>query len=226
MTMLIDNVQSVPRSDALLANVRRWDQLAGLVQSTFPLETIPLSDHVGSEATILDYGCGEGRFLARLADDHARLMGCDTSQRMCHFAKTAVEKASIVLLPDPRSLPSDIVEFDVVVAVGVLSSVIPAAERCALVRRLWQKLPDRGVMVLADFGWSAAPQYLLRYRNAVLERHTIRTPEGLLIHHFNLDELAGLLPVGGHIEVAQTVDAHTIHGNPIPGHVVVARKIC
>ena len=224
MTTLIGNVHSIPKSDLLLANVHRWDQLAGLLQATFPLENIPLYDHIGGGATILDYGCGEGRFLAHMANNYTQLIGCDTSRRMCHLAQTAVKTATVVAIADPRSLSSHIAEFDVVVMVAVLSSVVPTDERRALVRRLWQRLPNHGVMVLADFGRSTAPSYLSRYQNAVLEAYTIRTAEGLLIHHFSLDELVGLVPPGGRVEVARTVAAHTVHGNPIPGHVAVVRK--
>lgn len=224
MTRLIGDVQSIPKSDVLLTNVRRWDQLAGLLQSTFPLESIPLSDYIGGEATILDYGCGEGRFLARMANDYTRLIGCDTSRRMCRLAQKAAKRATVVAVADPRSLPSRIAKFDVVVVVAVLSSVVPADERRALTCRLWQKLPNQGVMVLADFGKSDTPGYLSRYRNGILEAYTIRTAEGLLIHHFSLDELLDLVPAGGRVEVARTVDAHTIHGNAIPGHVAVIRK--
>jgi len=216
--------RSASKRDALLANVHVWDRLAGTLQSTFPLDSIPLSEHVDYGATVLDFGCGEGRLLAKLAGRYARVIGCDTSPRMCHLAEASARNAAVVTLPDPRCLPFPISRFDAVVAVGVLSSIIPGDERRALASRLWRRLPDQGVIVLADFGMSPAPSYLSRYRDAVLETHTIRTAEGLLIHHFSLDELVGLVPPEGKVEVARTVDAHTVHGNPIPGHVAIIRK--
>ena len=211
--------------DSLVANVRRWDTLAGCLHSTFPLDNIPFDKYWSPDARVLDYGCGEGRLLKYLMLRRgACVQGCDTSPRMCAIARTVAPTLEVVGIDDPRVLPVALASFDAVAVVAVLSSIVPVHERRAAISRIWSRLPSGGRIAMADFGRSNDARYLARYEHFVAEEYTIITAEGLLIHHFSIAELLELLPPDHVVECTRTVQATTVHGNAIPGHIIMARK--
>jgi ubiquinone/menaquinone biosynthesis C-methylase UbiE len=97
---------------------RKFSRMTALVGATFPAESL------------LDAGCGDGRFLAaiaRLSDRPARLVGCDISERILQTAAAAVAeqggaaefvRANLEQLPFPDS------SFDRVLSVQVIEHLL------------------------------------------------------------------------------------------------------
>lgn len=229
--MLMYNMPSpsfcVPQ-DFLSSNVLAWDMLADRYQSTFPVESLPLSRFVRAEHSVLDYGAGHGRVAEQLsALGVSQLLCCDASKRMCEEAARRLgSRAQVVqVAPRPTSLMAP--QFDCVVLVGVLSSVIGPNERRIFLQSICSFVRPGGRLIFADFGVASSPMYVSRYaRCNSFDEHTFQTQDGVWIHHFALAEMAELSLAGGFssLEYSATVDAVTLHGNSISGHVVVATK--
>ena len=209
--------------DPLRANVRRWDELAGQLASTFPLELLPLTKFLRPGNRILDYGCGDGRILESLRSLGARdVVGCDAAARMCQLARSRNPGLVVHWLNNPRGQKFPPASFDGVLLIGILSSVVPLAERRALVKRMRLLLRPAGRLVLGDFGCSDEPPYPERYRGTILEPRTFQTEDHLLIHHFTPTELEELLEEAFRIDDLRTMPVPTVHRRIVPGHVILA----
>ena len=74
---------------------RRYDRARGLPAATLDLWMRTLARHVGSARTIVDVGCGTGRFTLALARHFAaRVYGVDPSSKMLETARAALKEAT------------------------------------------------------------------------------------------------------------------------------------
>lgn len=210
---------------AFSQNQRRWAELAHRLPSTFPIDELPLDDVVLQGSSVLDYGCGYGRLVRRIhANSPRRLVCADIAPRAGAALLAEHSGVRFQLIENagrPHFGPD---EFDVIVMVGVLSSVFPRTARQLLVANLWHALKPGGSLVIADFGRSEHEDYLARYGRVRFEECTIITAERLYIHHFSPRELCSLFPESRSLRAPLTVEATTVHGNQIPGHIVVGTK--
>jgi len=113
-----------------------------------------------AEISVLDVGCGNGRFgrfLARnLAETVIRYHGVDHTPALLDAARTAFQKMHI--LPDARLEERDIVEnppesgaYTLVVLFGVLHHIPGAAVRSALLRTLAERTAPGGLLVYTSW---------------------------------------------------------------------------
>jgi len=208
----------------LAENLEVWEDLADAFASTFPLKCLELSRWLKPADRVLDYGCGNGRAIRWFVEHgFSRVVGCDASVRMCAAARQRVPDIAIRWVSDPIEPNLGCDRLDAIVVVGVLSSVVPRACCRALVDRLGRALKPGGLLLIGDFGRSNDARYADRYAKS-FEDGTFRTAEGLWIHHFDRQELLALLPGDCHVVDSHTDTVSTVHGNLVPGHVVVARR--
>lgn len=211
--------------DALTQNAHQWNELAGSIDSTFPLERLRLASWLNPSDRVLDFGCGDGRGLRLLAQlGFKRAYGFDIAPRMISLAANVISRKHLAVGRDPRAPAVPWSSFDAVLVVGVLSSVVPLAEREHLLRYIVSLLRSGGAICLADFGRGQREPYLRRYRQATVEPFTFQTPAKLWIHHFTVRELHRLLKNCG-MKVTSTTSSQvrTLNGRSLPGHVVTAR---
>jgi peptidoglycan/xylan/chitin deacetylase (PgdA/CDA1 family)/protein-L-isoaspartate O-methyltransferase len=142
----------LPRAmrDELYRDSAYWDYY--LAQSGVPPENTPEKDTQASlladllwqqpQATVLEYGCGDGRILQRLATTakypDTNICGVDSSERMLQLARGRLSKiGDVKLIPaDARDgLPFADAAFDACVTCGALQH-IPAEDLPAVVDQL------------------------------------------------------------------------------------------
>ena len=223
--MEADSRQLVNCTDWLSHNVAAWDWIAGRINSTFPLEELDLTSWCYSSSRILDYGCGTGRLMIELNRLGIKnVIGMDTSSNMCKIARTRMPGAIVTWISNPRVPKFSDLMFDTVILVGVLSSVVPVNERKALVMQLRDAIWPGGKILIADFGRSDEPIYRNRYRLPTFEKYTFKTEEDLFIHHFECEEIIDLLGSGFNTRETRRISTMTIHGNLLPGHIVLADR--
>jgi len=136
----VDRFNSLPRAmrDKLYRSSEYWDYYltqSGIATENTP-EKIAQSNAVTklllkrSPKSVLEYGCGDGRILERLATEHDRpwekLVGVDSSERMLRLACERLKHADgVTLLPaDAReALPFEDEFFDTTLTCGALQHV-------------------------------------------------------------------------------------------------------
>jgi 2-polyprenyl-3-methyl-5-hydroxy-6-metoxy-1,4-benzoquinol methylase len=103
---------------------------------------------LGTEKTILDFGCGPGRFSADLANTiHGSVVGMDISQRLLAMAPRA-RNVSYRAIPD-GVIPANSFKFDVIWVCLVLGGIPEPAVK-ATCQALESALTPRGLMFLVE----------------------------------------------------------------------------
>lgn len=215
-----------PAQTLIAHNVARWNQLAGTLRCTFPLDSFLDHEWFGKRDSVLDFGCGTGRALSILHNKLgvADLWGCDSSSKMCVLARQNNPHSTIVQVPNPEIAPKIKHRFTRTLLVGVMSSIISTKCRLALLKTIQPLLRRSGLLLAGDFGSPNSAEYRSRYASIACEPTTFQTAEGLYIHHFVEGEIEELLRrVGFTIVKSMTLPVTTVHGKRLPGYVVIAR---
>lgn len=143
--------------------------------------------------TVLDAGCGSGRDVLFFAREGFTVTGLDIS---AHALRWAREEAADTGLPIAL-IAGDLLaanlapgSFDAVVAVHLIH-LQPEPVRRAMVNRLWSLARDGGLIAMANYateemGFAAWESYP--------EHNTRVDPKGKLVHFFDAEDMAALLP--------------------------------
>jgi SAM-dependent methyltransferase len=197
------------------------------VPSTLPLlpEILSLLRPADS---ILDCGCGAGRVLSELAGQglgHARF-GLDINPPSLTAAR---DKGFPVMQAEVAALPLRHGACDVCFLQAVLTCLVPAARRLAVLREI--RRVTRRLLCLADFlqNWDL-PLYRDRYTSGLAETgevgsFLVREAGKVLYpaHHSTVDELSALLASAGFtIVFLETPYVRTRSGNTVRGVVLAA----
>jgi len=131
------------------------------------------------DATVLDAGCGSGRYALELARLGYRVTGLDRSPELLDEARRAAEAApapahfvrgDLLALP-PRA------SYDAILARGVLNDLVEDSERDAVFPTFAGALGAGGVLVLDVRDWEVTAAD--RSRRPVVEKR-VQTPRGTL----------------------------------------------
>ncbi len=178
--------------------------------------------------TILDAGCGSGRDALLYAREGFTVTGLDISTQALRWAQEAAAETGVpITLIAGDLLASNLPpgSFDAVVAVHLIH-LQPEPVRRAMVNRLWMLARDGGLIAMANYAtdetgfttWESYP-----------ERNTRVDPKGKLVHFFDADGIAALLPPDRfHLLTCEVVDlAEVPDGGPVTHRewLTVARKI-
>ena len=122
--------------------------------------------------TVLEAGCGAGRFTEVLLTEGARVVSLDLSRAADANAETfppaidhAVAQADILKLPLPRE------SFGLVLALGVLQHT-PSPERT--IEELFTRVAPGGWIAIDHYSWS--PYWAVRPTSSILRRRYRRLP--------------------------------------------------
>ncbi|MHB8437307.1 MAG: class I SAM-dependent methyltransferase [Acidimicrobiales bacterium] len=140
----------------LRARQRLWDHLTppfDLVSWVIGLLRVPPG------GTVLDAGCGNGRYLGHIRDRGATVVGCDRSPGMLRCASEPA-----VVMADVTDLPFAAGTFDRVLAAHMLYHV---EDRPAAVGELRRVLADGGVCVAVTNGAAHAESIRILVERAV-----------------------------------------------------------
>ena len=131
---------------------------------TTPFDAPLFRAHVPTDAAVLDYGCGYGRTLDRLADEgYANLTGIDFSPT--HVERGKQEHPGLNLLAYPGGpLPFDDHAFHAAVMLGVLTCIPKTADQAAVLLELRRVLKPGGLLYVNDFLINRDNRNLDRYR--------------------------------------------------------------
>ncbi len=134
---------------------------------------------VGAGASILDAGCGTGRYAVELARLGYRVTGIDRSTEMLALARArtdspvgvAYEVADLATLPGARS-------FDALLCRGVLNDLVDDEPRAAVFEAFARVTRPGGVLLLDARDWEQSAAQ--RAARPIAERR-VSTPRGFLV---------------------------------------------
>lgn len=104
---------------------------------------------LSSESSILDFGCGSGRFTHRFLSHGFNVTSVDISSQMIDFARKAEPNAHFVLLESPGHLPFRDQSYDFLFSCGVLEE-IPEPLFQATVQELRRVIKPNGYILLCE----------------------------------------------------------------------------
>ena len=203
-----------------------WDRVAPTAVFTLPLDTSRLRRFVDPAARVLDYGCGYGRQLAKLASlGYRDLAGLDASEAMVKRAREQLPGLPIDVCQTPPA-PHPEASFDAILLSAVLTCIARDEEQRALIRDLWRMLRPGGVLLLSDFLLHSDARNLARYESSSDDCETYGVFEidgGAVLRHHRLE---WILTLTGAFEplVLEPFAARTMNGNHATGVSFIGRK--
>ena len=149
--------------------------------------------HQEQVTTVLDAGCGSGRDALFYASEGFTVTGLDISAHALRWAREEAADTGVpIALIAGDLLASNLApgSFDAVVAIHLVH-LQPEPGRRAMVNRLWSLARDGGLIAMANYAtdetgfttWESYP-----------EHNTRVDPKGKLVHFFDADDIAALLP--------------------------------
>ena len=107
-----------------------------------------------SQLRVLDMGCGSGGILLdflRWGGDPARLHGCDLLPERVRSARRHLPQSTTLAVADGGALPYPTARFDLVLQIGVLTSVLGGSLRARIAEEMWRVLRPGGAVLSYDF---------------------------------------------------------------------------
>lgn len=137
------------------------------------------SQGVRENATILDAGCGTGRYAVELAERGYRVLGVDRSPELVTIAQNRavrIGSRSIFLIADLLNL-SFSRKFDAVLCRGVLNDLVKESDRSTIFQQFGEWTRPGGVLVFDVREWTRTAA---RYRKDPTYRRVVELPDGRL----------------------------------------------
>jgi len=139
-----------------------------------------LSNHgIGAHSTILDAGCGTGRYALELARRGYHVWAVDRSPELIAVAQDRAFHAAM----RPAFIIGDLVTvaftwmFDAVLCRGVLNDLVEESDRIAIFRQFAVWVRPGGVAIFDVREWART---VSRYERNPVHRRTVELPDGTL----------------------------------------------
>ena len=193
---------------------------------TRPLDLKLLAQHIAPDATILDYGCGQGRLCGELQKaGYGKVVGVDFSEAMIQRAREALPGIEFAVL-DASGLTLPAQSVDCALLFAVLTCIPDDASQRAVVEQLERVLKPGGVVYLSDYLLQSDARSVERYqRNAAQGENfgVFVTDDGARVRHHSAEWLDALFAGFEKLD-AWDVEVMTMNGHRSGGCQWVLRK--
>lgn len=177
------------------------------------------SQHVATDARILDFGCGYGRTLAELSDaGYADLTGIDFSQSLIERGKTEHPGLDLTAYPG-GPFPFEDNSFDAVLMLGVFTCMLETKLQAETLIEVKRVLKPGGFLYVNDFLLNRDKRNLDRYALGQ-ERYGIYgifdVDDGGVLRHHDRNHMEALFFDFETVAFEEVVYG-TMHGNESQG---------
>ena len=138
-------------NEILKMSQRGYEEIAKDFASTrkvFWQELYFLGDNIKNGDSILDIGCGNGRFLEVIKGKVFQYTGIDNSESLITYAKKWQGDKGKFIHADALSLPFENDSFDVVVSFGVLHHIPSKKFRKQFLKEAYRVLKKDGLLII------------------------------------------------------------------------------
>jgi SAM-dependent methyltransferase len=193
-----------------------WNNAASCKEFTHPFDSEKFAHRVSLDASILDYGCGQGRLchvLTRLG--FRSVQGADSPEEMIRIARLGIADLAFLVV-DGSNLLYATGSIDVVLLFAVLTCIPSDAGQRKLMAEVVRVLRPGGLLLVSDYPLQSDERNRKRYGAFANELGTFgvfRLPDGSVFRHHEEDWLDGLFE-NFEIEERVEVDSLTMNGNP------------
>ncbi|GAA1955666.1 class I SAM-dependent methyltransferase [Catenulispora subtropica] len=191
-----------------------------------PLELSWL-EPLGSEAAVLDYGCGYGRLVGELrAAGFADVEGVDISAALIERARREHPGARFTVLAEPPRLDRDDASVDAVLLFAVLTCIPDDEAQRGVLDEIRRVLKPGGLLYLSDYCLQDDERNVARYREHETRfgvHGVFETSDGAVCRHHEREWLRGLLS-GFEVLRERDVPVTTMNGNPAVATQFLARR--
>lgn len=120
----------------------------------FVLDFVEKEINIRSGTKILDLGIGTGSLTKKLYDKGAEILGIDFSSKMIEVAKCRMPNATFICQDLNKEFPQEynFEKFDYIISTYAIHH-INDLEKIKLIETLYQKLSDKGVILIADIAF-------------------------------------------------------------------------
>ncbi len=166
-----------------------WDEQYALRPLSWkgPYDLAPIVQYIDSGASMLDVGCGTGRYAVPLDRVGFDVVGIDLSQ----IALRSLPPHLACVVGDVQTLPFEAKSFDALTCYGVLQH-LRDKERVNAVAELFRVLRDGGIAFVEAVGTRD-----MRYGSGIQEEESTFVREGMRCHYFSALELSQLFVTSG-----------------------------
>jgi ubiquinone/menaquinone biosynthesis C-methylase UbiE len=204
-----------------------WDKVAGKKDFTVKFYPEMVAGLLKPQSAILDFGCGYGRTLRELAAmGYTSLYGADSSAEMLKLAGQSLPSA-ILVQNSGLTIPFPDEQFDAVLLIAVLTSIIADHDQAKLISELYRVLKPGGIIYAGDFLLNSDERNLERYRNSASKYHcygVFELDEGVVLRHHAEAYVRQLFEAFAALDF-KLVEHHTMNGHQANGFILTARKV-
>jgi SAM-dependent methyltransferase len=143
------------------------------------VEDVLRSQGIGARSTILDAGCGTGRYAIHLTKRGYRVCGVDRSPELIAIARGQARHTS----PYPEFMIADLLAvaftrpFDAILCRGVLNDLVEESDRAAIFQRFAQWLRPGGIAIFDVREWERT---VARYEKNPIHQRVVDSADGTL----------------------------------------------
>lgn len=125
-------------------------------------------DYAKDGDSILDLGCGNGRYYQALKDKNVFYTGVDNSLNLINIAKTKYPEADFVV-GDALHLPFEDNKFNKIYSIAVLHHIPSKELRLQFLKEAKRVLKDEGLLILTNWKFHQVKEWKLLIKYTILK---------------------------------------------------------
>ncbi|MDH6113370.1 SAM-dependent methyltransferase [Kitasatospora sp. MAP12-15] len=209
------------------SQIAYWDSVGATKTFTHPVNLSWLAG-VGSNARVLDYGCGYGRVMAELSEyGFSDVSGVDLSPTLIERGRQSRSDLRFAVLESPPDLTHASASVDVVLLFAVLTCIPDDNAQRALVAELSRVLAPGGLLYVSDMVVQDDERNHSRYATYAQQFGTpygvFATDDGAVCRHHDIAELRALLS-DFDLEDEHRIEVATMNGHRSQAVQLLGRK--
>lgn len=203
-----------------------WNEVAEQKTFTHPIDITILDQYLNRQSSIIDFGCGYGRIVKELSDlGFENIAGYDTSKAL---VDRGIREYNVPLyhIANPLELPIRDNSIDCILLFAVLTCIPSNNGQAGLMKMLYSKLKEDGIIYISDYYLQDNPVEVGRYSYLNDDPNNFGVfslPEGAIFRHHS-KEWVSELTKDFNVLIEKPIAVITMNGHLANGFQLVGQK--